>query len=124
MARLSILSQAEVAFCVREERGLWGTLSPEQETIVAMQAQFENLKDPQLKLDTSKKSDKKKKSKSKEKKVEKSNKRDEHGTRWQDKNPEGKSTMKKNDNDGAGMWVTHSLDECRFSWIFCIPQYS
>jgi hypothetical protein len=59
-----LMDQALKAFQVCVERGVWGSLSTEQEMIVAMQAKFDEIKDSCLKLDQpTKKKDKKKKPK-------------------------------------------------------------
>ena len=124
---VELMSQALVAFKVRYESQQWGTLSQEHEMLVAMQAKLDNIHDNRLKLDTScKKVSKNGKKGSKERgkttKTPREKKKQDDGPRWQDVNAEGKATLVrsgitynwcKHHNQGAGMWVTHKLEDCR-----------
>jgi len=60
----SLMQRAFTAYQVRKEAKVWGSLSPDQQQIVALQAKVDELKDTRLKVDTS---SKKKKRKEKEK---------------------------------------------------------
>ena len=118
-----LMADAYAAYRVRVERGIWGALNREQETMVAIQAQIDKLKDGRLKVNTKTKTTKTKRKKEVEKdSKKKKSKKETSRPGWKDKNPDGKATLTKNNktyywckyhNQGKGMWVVHKPSECR-----------
>jgi hypothetical protein len=114
-----LMSHALIAYQVREEAGIWGNLSHEQELIVAMQAQLSGIKDKRLKLDTK---SSKTKGKGKKKQGNKTLTEYQQLNPWKYKNTNHATTKVYNSktyywckyhNNGNGMWVEHQLHECR-----------
>jgi hypothetical protein len=118
-----LMSQALVAYQVRDEAGIWGNLSHEQELIVAMQAQLSGIKDKRLKLDTkTNKTKGKGKGKGKKKQGDRTLSEYQQLNPWKYKNTNQDTTKVYNSktyywckyhNNGNGMWVEHQLHECR-----------
>lgn len=125
----SLLLKIESSYDVRVEQGDWGALSPEEESIVALKASYENdIKDLRLKLKAAQgRSSRGRRpgnsNKSEEKKDDEgTNRRSRPDPQWKMENPDGLTTLKKNGktyywclnhNHGKGKWVLHKVEDCR-----------
>ena len=123
----SLMSLALNKYKTQVRDGKWNQLSPEQEQIVALNANIQELKDDNLKLSKAI-SSKKSKSKDKEKKLKKKGKRNKSNKSksknngkwaWKDVPPkEGESHTKKVDDkeyhwcDEHLAWGVHTEDDC------------
>ena len=121
----TLLSKIESSYNVRIEQGDWGSLSPEEESIVALKASYENdIKGLRLKLKTaqSKKSRKRRVGHGGEKEEDDPTTGRRQEPEWKSSNPDGLIVLKKNGkiyywclnhNQGKGKWVLHKIEDCR-----------